>query len=46
VNELFVFFVVATNPSGGCFGPVEDKVNEEVLEQMFGTITQAGRLKV
>jgi hypothetical protein len=46
LNELSAFFVAVANPAGESVVPIDDKVNEDVLKQMFGIITQAGRTKV
>jgi len=46
LNELSAFFVAFANPAGESVVPIDDKVNEDVLKQMFGDITQAGRTKV
>jgi hypothetical protein len=43
---LSAFFVAVANPAGEGVVPIDDKVNEDVLKQIFGCITQAGRTKV
>lgn len=38
--------VATANPVGEGVVPIEDKVKEDVLEQILGTITQAGSAEV
>ena len=43
---MSAFFVAVANPAGEGVVPIDDKINEDVLKQIFGTIIQAGRTKV
>jgi hypothetical protein len=42
---LSAFFVTVANPSGEGVVPIDVKVNEDVLKQIFESITHAGRTK-
>ena len=44
--DVFAFVVTATDNTGGTVAPVDVKVKVDVLEQMLGTIMQAGSTKV
>jgi hypothetical protein len=43
---LFTFFVAVRKPAGEGVVPIDNRVNEDVLKHMVGSITQACSINV
>ena len=43
---MFTFFVAAKKPDGEGVVPIDDRVNEDVLKHMIGSMTQACNINV